>query len=1363
MSSTRSLWLAVFIIGAFLLSMPSLGVNSTAVESSPEITETSTERFASDHQPPIPSRTPPAPLGPTNVTFGTPYAHGVWDMDGNGLNDYFYINVTITVVTTIDNSKFSSWVVLAFLNYSNPDPAESDHFPQLFGFEEEAMFSEGGPGGPMSTFGETLGPVDVAIFFRGDYLNASIIGNEQLVVTGLALLGVPIQQGMGPELLGYTGQFIGGGSPWSPWPSSLYTTSTYYWAYDFEPWIGVTIDDWNHRFVDIGPNAYFEYLVFEVNVTGTIYSTAISNFRARVEIELETGAWSSNTTIVVNGPKQIIDVYFRSQDLWQDPGNSDFPNNGKFNVSQVEISRWKDDHWQNAFRNESEPGKLIYGTGPSAISEWERNPQTALIHQSTAKWNLTLIDTQPDGLYELAELTVQVNVSAYGFYILTGRFGMQNGYGLDAEVAAWLERGDLRNMTLTFRLHSLRSLPDIGAPVIGDFRDYNNTDLELRNGRDEQQDSWSTVFVHAYNFGSNNFEPITFMNLPYTMTIPDFQVGTPRAFTYMLEQSQDIGDVLNITLSYPWYEDFRDRDGTPYEFEIHLIDGDWAAIGPTWDARYEQWWVDKPRDQLYPLNRGSPYAGRWIFIKVYSRANDPLIPQNISVTLNLRSITDNSLPTGSVTEPVTTATLSDEFGFKIAGHVEDLESTVLSVRFRLGTNQQDSFAATTPAFHYDRPNHPASWDNRNVTEFSVDDNGNFEFYAYPRGDSWSGAQTITMRIVNYALNWTEISIPVTFTNDPDPFPQHMLLNGLTWLASQQQTDGSYMGSTLWSPHGEPGQNDPSARTVALTAWAMLAFLQNGSSYAAPPVQTCWNYIASQIQPDGSIQSPQIGTPTYETAIALMGLIPLKSSYEAQGSSNATLNSAILGAVDFLISLQNNESRGYSPGDPFYGGWGFGSPYHHGADLSNTQWAIIALAAARDDGITAAQDANIWTSAEGFVRRCLVESGYWDGPTWMSEGYGFGYQPPGAGWSEPLDAMNAAGIWTLALMGYDDSDSNISQALQWMNDSWSSYIRYDIGSIGNRYYALYSAAKALLLTGHSSSSQYSWMFQSIDDFLNSQVIRDPIYMDRWFWDNSAGSEDPVYTTLMAVLSLQLSVIYDITPPLISSPLPADLTFEEGASSPWINWHVSDANPGTYTITKDGAFVEDGTWTNATPISYDVSASGLSPGTYIFRLTVWDLAGNSQFDEVTVTVTYDPSGYSISLLQPNGGETISGSYTIQWSASNIGANPMTFNLEYSQDAGSFWAQFASGVTGQQYSWDTTTVSDGSNYLIRVTITETTVSDTSDSTFTINNEGGPTSSEEDTSEGDPTRSSPGFELLIVIMSLVAVTILVRRSRRY
>ncbi|MHA2232192.1 MAG: hypothetical protein ACXAB4_06860, partial [Candidatus Hodarchaeales archaeon] len=570
MSSTRSYWLAVFIIGAFLLSMPSLGVNSTAVESSPEITETSTERVTSEYQPPIPLRTPPAPLGPTNVTFGTPYAHGVWDMDGNGLYDYFYINVTITVLVP------GPYVALAFLNYSNPDPSESDHFPQLFGMDEGALFSGGGGGGIMSSFGQTTGPVDMAIFFRGDVINATGLMNEQLVVTGLGVLSVSTTTGA-PGLAGFTGQFLGGGTPWSPWPYSNYTTSTSYWAYQFEPWIGAVVLQWTDRFVDIETDGKWEYLVFEVNVTGTIYTTAVSSFRARVEVELQTGAWSQNTTFVSNGPNQIINVYFRSQDLWEDPGNNDFPLNGRFNVTRAEISRWKDDHWESVWRREAEGpgGELHTVTTVTSPANWQRNAQTGLIHKNTAKWNLTLIDPQP---YEFAELTVQVNISAYGLYILSGRFGMQNGYGLDAEVAAWLGQGDLQNMTLTFRLHSLRSLTEIGALVISaGFQAYDNFDLELRNGRDENLDSWSTVFTHTYNtLWWNNFVGIPFMSLPYTMTIPDFQVGTPRAFTYMLDQSQDLGDVLNITLSYPWYEDFRDRDGSPYEFEIHLIDGNWS-------------------------------------------------------------------------------------------------------------------------------------------------------------------------------------------------------------------------------------------------------------------------------------------------------------------------------------------------------------------------------------------------------------------------------------------------------------------------------------------------------------------------------------------------------------------------------------------------------------------------------------------------------------------------------------------------------------------------------------------------------------------------------------------------------------------
>lgn len=273
-----------------------------------------------------------------------------------------------------------------------------------------------------------------------------------------------------------------------------------------------------------------------------------------------------------------------------------------------------------------------------------------------------------------------------------------------------------------------------------------------------------------------------------------------------------------------------------------------------------------------------------------------------------------------------------------------------------------------------------------------------------------------------------------------------------------------------------------------------------------------------------------------------------------------------------------------------------------------------------------------------------------------------------------------------------------------------------------------------------------------------------------WANDSYGHEATVTVWVTVVPASAG---DVTAPVISAL--ADITYEEGTSGHWLNWTVTDANPNEFNISKDGMVLFGRDWTSGTPITYNVS--GLTPGVHIYRLTAWDQANNSQFDEVTVTVFYPASSYTITVLQPNGGEIISGSYTIKWTATGPAGEALTFNIEYSQDNGANWAGFTSGLTAQQYVWDTNSSSvwtDGSNYLIRVAIAGTTVSDTSDSTFIISNgvvgpppSSTPGSSEEPppaSSEGEPpTASSPGFELLIGIMSLVAVTMLVRRKRRH
>ena len=157
---------------------------------------------------------------------------------------------------------------------------------------------------------------------------------------------------------------------------------------------------------------------------------------------------------------------------------------------------------------------------------------------------------------------------------------------------------------------------------------------------------------------------------------------------------------------------------------------------------------------------------------------------------------------------------------------------------------------------------------------------------------------MTMRVIDSASNTMEITITVTIVDVPPPAPDDMILNGLNWIVTQQQPDGSY----LWSREDMQGHDDPGSSTPSFTAWAMLTLLQNGSRYDDPVVQACWNYIASQVRDDGGIYSYDIHAPNYETAISLMGLIPLAISYAAHGAANTTLTNAIINGTDFLLVM-----------------------------------------------------------------------------------------------------------------------------------------------------------------------------------------------------------------------------------------------------------------------------------------------------------------------------------------------------------------------------------------------------------------------------------------------------------------------------
>ncbi|MFX0092203.1 MAG: LamG-like jellyroll fold domain-containing protein, partial [Candidatus Hodarchaeota archaeon] len=133
--------------------------------------------------------------------------------------------------------------------------------------------------------------------------------------------------------------------------------------------------------------------------------------------------------------------------------------------------------------------------------------------------------------------------------------------------------------------------------------------------------------------------------------------------------------------------------------------------------------------------------------------------------------------------------------------------------------------------------------------------------------------------------------------------------------------------------------------------------------------------------------------------------------------------------------------------------------------------------------------------------------------------------------------------------------------------------------------------------------------------------------------------------------------------------------------------------------------------------------LSDSTYI-GAKKWQFKG--VIDEVSIYHDFYDDFHNINppeVLYPDGGEVLRGRTTIQWTAATDLLNhSVTYDVSYATDRGGYyWTVIASGLTGTTYQWDTTTVANGSLYLIKVKAICTAGSnaqDESDSFFTIQN---------------------------------------------
>ena len=245
-----------------------------------------------------------------------------------------------------------------------------------------------------------------------------------------------------------------------------------------------------------------------------------------------------------------------------------------------------------------------------------------------------------------------------------------------------------------------------------------------------------------------------------------------------------------------------------------------------------------------------------------------------------------------------------------------------------------------------------------------------------------------------------------------------------WLCAQQQPDGGW--------HSERYAVLRSGQ--ALTPFVLHALLAHGG---APPavVERGLACLRRSIAADGSIgyaDPDLLEYPVYATALAILVLARVGAPEDAP---------RITAMAAWLAAQQLGEARGFAPGDPAYGAFGFGArglppgePGH--VDLVHTRFSLQALAAAGrlDDAIR--------ERAFAQLRRLQNADG------------GFAYSPVvaaanKAGRSEDgrfrsYATATADGVLALRALGVGDDDARLVAADAWLARHASAY---RIGGIG----------------------------------------------------------------------------------------------------------------------------------------------------------------------------------------------------------------------------------------------------------------------------------------------------------------------------
>jgi len=402
--------------------------------------------------------------------------------------------------------------------------------------------------------------------------------------------------------------------------------------------------------------------------------------------------------------------------------------------------------------------------------------------------------------------------------------------------------------------------------------------------------------------------------------------------------------------------------------------------------------------------------------------------------------------------------------------------------------------------------------------------------------------------------------------------------GLDWLHKHQSEDGSWY-------YTNPGGGK--IRTIGLTALATAAFLSYGIEESDPAVSRGLNFILSNVDDeDGSITTG--GWPVYDTSLAVLALL----ATDNQGEYGDEVTSA----VGYLRDAQATD-----------GGWTY--EVGEGSDLSNTQFALLALYEADSKGWVSIPD-NVFSNAATFVSSCQNPDG------------GFTYWPGGSPWVEPSDAsygsMTAAGIWSLKCCGVSDG---INDARDWLTSHYHIDENYPIRNAWLYYYQ-YTLAKALTLAGINKLDEHDW-YQDLSSWLVNQQRPDGSWLNPWPGEYH-GLEREEMATSQAILALETKA-----PPLVPRSVrftvdsPADLhVYDPEGRHVGINYDTGEVEIEIPEATYSGPRTEPQIIHITDPASgtYRIEMIGISAGDW--TLTVQGFIGEDVVSTTSYTGSIEP---------------------------------------------------------------------------------------------------------------------------------------------